>query len=413
MNINELIAKGEEQELTTYKEIYLSPFDVEDNENNFYSQENIEALADSFLTVGQQQPTVIALVDGKYKIVSGHRRNAANKLLVERGYKEFENVRFLYKEMSEATLELNLIVGNAFNRELTAYEKTEQAKKLKETLIRARDEDGLEVKGKLRDLIADILRESNGNVARMESINKNLISKGMESFRDGDIGLAAAYELSRLDEETQEEVLEQVEAGNIETVKDIKEFTQSAAVEEEAVDKENPEEEYKTPHPESIVSLCYSCLKYKDCNVKTGTCKACDEYINKAKSEKTAEQLYDEEQAKIDKQTKKKLEEMEREEKLEKHFEEAPAKERKIHDIRIAKMYFKDYLSGHKKFELIKNDKDYKPGELLHLMEYDDGDATGVVINAAITWVEKEKNGLKEGYCILGFEILSTTNEEN
>lgn len=55
--------------------------------------------------------------------------------------------------------------------------------------------------------------------------------------------------------------------------------------------------------------MCYSCQKYKDCNVKTGTCQKCDQYINKAEAEKTDEQRYSEEQDAIDRQTKKKLQE--------------------------------------------------------------------------------------------------------
>ena len=61
-----------------YQEIWLSPYDVKPSESNFYSQEKIEELADSFLAVGQQQPTVLARVDGEFRIVSGHRRNLAN-----------------------------------------------------------------------------------------------------------------------------------------------------------------------------------------------------------------------------------------------------------------------------------------------------------------------------------------------
>ena len=114
-----------------YQEIWLSPYDVKPSESNFYSQEKIEELADSFLAVGQQQPTVLARVDGEFRIVSGHRRNLANIRNLERGHKEYQRVRYLYKDMSPAMLELSLVVGNAYNRELTAWEKTQQAQKLK------------------------------------------------------------------------------------------------------------------------------------------------------------------------------------------------------------------------------------------------------------------------------------------
>ena len=61
-------------------------------------------------------------------------------------------MRYLYKDITPAGLELSLLVGNAFNRELTPYEKTELAVRLKKALIRARDEDGLEIQGRLRSL---------------------------------------------------------------------------------------------------------------------------------------------------------------------------------------------------------------------------------------------------------------------
>lgn len=129
---------GTENTVTEYTEIYLNPYDVEETESNFYSQEKIEELADSILAIGQQQPTVLGRINGKYKIISGHRRNKANRLLIDRGYEQFKSVRYLYKDVTPAILELSLIVGNAFNRELTAYEKTEQAARLKKALIRAK-----------------------------------------------------------------------------------------------------------------------------------------------------------------------------------------------------------------------------------------------------------------------------------
>lgn len=36
-----------------FAEVYLSPYEVKPTESNFYSQENIEELADAFLAVGQ------------------------------------------------------------------------------------------------------------------------------------------------------------------------------------------------------------------------------------------------------------------------------------------------------------------------------------------------------------------------
>lgn len=196
-----------ESDQTDYEEIYLSPYDVVPSESNFYSQENIEELADSILAVGQQQPTVLGRVDGEYRIISGHRRNLANIHNIECGAMPRDyKVRYLYKDMSPAILELSLIVGNAFNRKLSPYEETEQAARLKSALIRARDEDGLEIKGKLRDVIADILQTSKTQVARMDKINSSLVPEAKEQFKEGNIGKSAAYEISKLPEVEQKEI---------------------------------------------------------------------------------------------------------------------------------------------------------------------------------------------------------------
>lgn len=206
---------------TDYKRIKLNPLDVRPSDINFYSQDNIEELADTFLLVGQQQPTVLGLVDGEYRIISGHRRNLANILNIQRGYKEYEEVEYLYKDMTEAMFELSLIVGNAFTRKLTAYEETEQALRLKNALIRARDEDGLELKGKLRNVIAELMNTSSTQVARMESINNNLTEEAKEEFKKGNLGITAAYETSKLPEEKQKEIAEEAAKGKEVKPKDI------------------------------------------------------------------------------------------------------------------------------------------------------------------------------------------------
>lgn len=204
-----------------YTEVWLSPYDVKPSESNFYSQENIEELADSILAVGQQQPTVLGRINGEYRIISGHRRNLANIFNIERGYKQFEKVRYLYKDMSEAVFELSLLVGNAFNRELTAYEKTEQAVRLKAALIKARDEDGLEIPGKLRDVVADLLNESSTNIARMEQIDKNLTDEAKEQFKNGNMGITAAYETSKLSKDDQKAIAAEAAAGEDVRAKEI------------------------------------------------------------------------------------------------------------------------------------------------------------------------------------------------
>ena len=378
-----------------YKEIYLSPYEVKAaQENTHQSLENIEELADSFLHVGQEQPTVLARIKGEYFIIDGHRRNAANILNLERGHKEYEKVLYRYMDMSEAMYELRLLAGNGYTQPLTAYEKTRLVERTKAALMRAKKEDGLEIQGKMRDLIAAMLNESPTNVARMESINNNATPEVKEQLKSGNMGITAAYEAAKLPPEEQKAIADKVAAGEDIRAKEIA----AKVAEKKAGDN------YETPHPESITSLCYSCQRYKDCNVKTGTCEKCDQYINKAEAEKTEEQRYNEEQDRIDKQTRKKLQERADREKMEKLPSDGKA-DHKTHDVKIASSYYEDIISGKKKFELRKNDRGYKVGDSLKMLEFKDGKHTGRTIDADIIYMLEDYAGLEEGYCILGIDV--------
>ena len=383
------------EETKDYEEIYLSPYEVKDAQENTHQKlEGIEELADNFLTVGQEQPTVLARVNGEFRIIDGHRRNAANIFNIERGYKEYEKIKYRYKDMSEAMYELRLLAGNGYTQELTAYEKVRLVERTKAALIRAKEEDGLEIQGKMRDLIAAMVQESGTNVARMENINNNATQAVKEQLKEGNLGLTAAYEAAKLEPEEQNDIAERAAAGENVRAKDIA----------EKVAAKKAGDDYRTPHPESITSICYSCLNYSTCNVKTGTCQKCDEYVNKAEAEKTDEQRYREEQDRIDRETKKKLAEREHEEKLDAALSDNKP-DHKIHEIKIAAMYYEDVVSGKKSFELRKNDRGYKQGDKLIMLEFKDGKHTGRIVNADIVYMLEDYTGLAEGYCILGIQV--------
>lgn len=240
-----------ENKVNEYTEIWLNPYDVKPSENNFYSQDNIEELADSFLTVGQQQPTVLGRVNGEFRIVSGHRRNLANIMNIERGHEEFKKVRYLYKDMTEAMLDLSLLIGNAYNRELTAWEKTQQVRRLKEALLRAKKEDGLEITGKLRDIIAELMNESPTNIARMDSINNNATTEIKEEFAKGNIGVTTAYEAAKLSPEEQKIIAEKAAAGEDIRAKEIAAKVAEKTAAKAAEDAEQAKKDYKRQQEES------------------------------------------------------------------------------------------------------------------------------------------------------------------
>lgn len=397
------------------------------NAKNFYSMPDIEQLAQDIYAVELLENLTVVYApseSGDYRLIAGERRWRALKLLVEQGHKEFEFVSCQVKTPAEENEEIvQLIIANTY-RNKTAKDILEEEQRLKETLQRMK-KDGLTLQGykldsgRLRDIIADMLKMPTTKIAQIESINKRLIPQFTEELKEGRLTFSAAYELSGMTEEEQNNLLEKYEESGL-TFKEIKEAKEANRqqtdneqmpgqiemqeenqneTEEVPDETEEDTDEYEDAHPESITSLCYSCARYESCNVKTGTCRSCDRYLNRAETQKTAEQRYNEEQEKIDRETARKLKEQEEAVKT------LPSeKEKKVHSVKIGKEFFEDVKNNVKTFELRKNDRNYKAGEILELHEYEAGEETGRTCRKLITYMLKEFTGLQDGYCILGLK---------
>lgn len=410
------------------------------NDKNFYSVTDIEPLAQKILLVGliENLEVVHDPCDrGEYRITAGERRWRALKLLVEQGYTDFEMVTCQIQTPASADEEmLRLIIANDY-RNKTVADILEEEKQLKDILQRMKQE-GRTIKGykldsgRLRDVIAKMLQMPATKIAQIESINKHLIPEFAEELKEGRLTFSAAYMISGMNEETQAEMLERYQENGL-TYKEVKEIKQEqeekAAAEQiegqmnidqfaETEEIEEPEDdaedagdegEWEDAHPESITSLCYSCKRYSDCNVKTGTCQSCDQYINKAEAEKTEEERYSEEQDAIDRETAKKLREKADEEKM----QQLPSQqEKKVHDVKLGATFFDDVKTGRKTFELRKNDRGYKEGDTIVLHEYKDGATTGRTITKKIAYMLEDFTGLEDGYCILGLGEVEETLRE-
>ena len=177
----------------------------------------------------------------------------------------------------------------------------------------------------------------------------------------------------------------------------------------EIIDKDMNMDEYQTPHPEGITSICYSCTEYETCNVKTSTCTSCDQYKNRKEAYKTEGQKYEEEQAAIDHDTKKKLRDMADAQQM----EQLPSdvQQSRVHQIRSAYKNFTAVLSGEKPFELCR-DCGYEAGDILEMLEYQGGLYTERKIRCHILYVQREYTGLEDGYCIVGILPMGKEEEE-
>lgn len=414
----------------------ISIFKMYRNSKNFYSMEKIEELAGDILMYGLKQNLELVYApceEGEYRIVAGERRWEALKYLVSKGYKEFELATSkLTAPQCEDEEQVEIIIANAYRSKNTA-DMLQEEKRLKESLTRMKAE-GKTIKGydlqsgRLRDVIASMMKTSKTKVAQIETINKNLIPEWQEEMKKERITFSAAYEISGLTAEEQKEQHERFGLNGELTHKEVKEI--KAEKEEKAAESsvsesdtiEEPEEkelersgedqwqqsedgEYQTPHPEGITSLCYSCTEYETCNVKTGTCTKCDQYRNRAEAYKTDEQRYNEEQDAIDRETRKKLREQEQERKMQELPSDRLENKIKVHTIKLAKMYYEDVKSGKKSFELRKNDRGYKQGDILRMLEYAEGEWTGREMVAEVTYLLEDYAGLEEGYCIMALKV--------
>lgn len=77
----------------------------------------------------------------------------------------------------------------------------------------------------------------------------------------------------------------------------------------------------------------------------------------------------------------------------------------KKHELKILPEYFRAVTNREKQFELRKDDRDFKVGDLVILKEWDGTEYTGRRAMLLITYILRncEEYGLKEGYCIIGF----------
>lgn len=235
LNNNSRATQDKVESISKFKTIQINIDDLVPSRNNFYSIEEggIKELKDSIELLGLQQNLVVnKLENGKYEIIAGHRRYMAMKMLYEEGNQNFKSIPCKVEEDDNIKNELRLIITNSTTRELTDWEKIHQASKLKELLIEYKKRE--KIPGRVRDIVANILNVSATQIARMESISKNLIEEFKEELKEDKVNFSSAYELSKLDEEKQKEIYEDNKENNSNiTIKGIKKKAEAEEEKEE------------------------------------------------------------------------------------------------------------------------------------------------------------------------------------
>lgn len=438
-------------EVVTSEEGVSSTADIYDlipSKGNFYSVEDVQDLKQSIELLGVLQPLLVTdeEEDGKRRIIAGHRRRLAVMQLVDEGKERFRRVPILIKPKKNAILDrLALIMANRF-REKTDWERMTEALETEKLVLQLKE--SMNIPGRTRDLLAEIIETSPAQVGRYKAIYNNIIPELMAEFKANRIVVSVIYEASGLPEDYQKQAAEVFRENEVLTLSDIKQLKKSweasqqipgqmdisqmeekqeaAGTAESATGNETDQQqeeadtegageategtedatgqqsEYVDPQPEQITSLCYSCTHYEDCHDKAATVTSCNAYENRREAQKTDEERYNEEQAAIDRETQKKLREMQQEEKM----QHLPSDERKEKTIRVSPDKMKAVAIDHTRpYMILKNDG-YREGDTVKLIEFAEGRATGNTADMKIICMDDDttSSALEEGYCVIALQ---------
>ncbi|WP_373220903.1 ParB/RepB/Spo0J family partition protein [Mediterraneibacter gnavus] len=459
---------GELTEAEEEKLMMIDVYDLIPSKSNFYHVD--DSLKRSIELVGVLQPLLVKKPEnGKYRVIAGHRRRLAVLALMNEGKEERRFVPCVFKK-EDLRDRLAIVMANRF-REKTDWEKMMEAIEAEELAKELKTQYKLEgrtrevlsellgvteaqlgrYKSIYNNLIPTLMAEfkaDNINISvavelcgMSEEWQKTAAEKLEESKT---LSLPEVKELKRREEEakgvpgqmsfteeTQQNAQEATQPEENAEGEEIPEEDEETAAEGTGEPQEDicevcehngecagkkthesgclgyePKEEYVDPQPEEIVSLCYSCTEYETCHEKKSTVTKCNAYNNRKEAQKTPEQRYNEEQDKIDRETQRKLREREQEQKME-QLPSQTEREVKTHEVKLASMFYDDVASGKKTFELRKNDRGYKVGDILHMLEFKNGKHTGRTIKADIVYMLEEYTGLAEDYCILGIKVTA------
>ncbi len=257
--------------------VYRSPEDLLPDKENFYNIEDIADLKESIRSLGLLQALLIEKRDDKDYIIAGHRRQKCCLELLNEGDERFRKIPCVYTVSTnmdvkddETTRQIKLIQANSY-RKKTGWEEMTEALKMVELVQELRKKT--EMEGKSRDIAAGLLGTSSTQIGRYKSIRTNLSDDFMGAFKENNISLSIAEELSRLKPEYQRQAWEHyTERGSI-TLPEVKAFRDlqeehrdipGQLTLEEATRQQKPPENETAIAPELQIERFYDALNRTD-----------------------------------------------------------------------------------------------------------------------------------------------------
>lgn len=210
--LSEVSKAGKQAE--DFKVVPLSLDLIDPNKDNEgISLEDIDELAQSILENGLDQNfVVVQKPDGRYKLLTGHRRRLACLKLVEQGHQEWQYVPCLIKDISKIKLNLSpekkelyaLLTTNIQKRSETLADKLKMLQQANEIFdeLQANGEDV----GQRRKWLAEHMNVSDSQVKIMSYIDKHAEPEIREEIDDDHVSPSVANELAHLTPEEQREI---------------------------------------------------------------------------------------------------------------------------------------------------------------------------------------------------------------
>ena len=216
--------------------IYKDPRELVPTQENFYTTKNISKLKASIKITGYlMQPILIENVDGKDKVLAGHRRRLCCIELVNEGDTRFEKVPCMYAaeikisededlspEQKEAITpfmrQFKVIQANNY-RDKNDWERMQEALEMEKIVKNLKEKVG--ITGTVRENLKDLLGVSNAQFGRYKNISNHLIQELMEEFQDGGINISVADAAASLKPELQQQAYEMFMKNKVLSLPDI------------------------------------------------------------------------------------------------------------------------------------------------------------------------------------------------
>ena len=179
---------------------YIDIDQIDDDPKNFYELSGLDELAANIELIGLQQPLRVRSGEsGRVTIISGHRRRAAIRKLVDDGRDDLRRIPCIREAdtVSPAMAELRLIYANSDTRTMTSAELGKQAERV-EALLYELKEQGVEFPGRMRDHVAEACKLSKSKLARLKVIRDKLISDWYAHYASGELAESTAYTIAQM-----------------------------------------------------------------------------------------------------------------------------------------------------------------------------------------------------------------------